>query len=150
MAGYRVVYEFDPQDLVDGPIEREGLREIADFIRDEMLQHIGAGNSPVSGGAWKKSLSKDYEKIKSKLSSAKFANMELTGAMLDSLETKIVDGKIQVGWFGGKEAAKANNHNIGDTLPQRQLIPGKGQSFKRDIVQGAKEIAREFLKDGET
>lgn len=143
MAGYRVVYEFEP----DEPVTNEGLREIADYLKTEMLQHIGEGRSPVSGGSWKKSLSPAYEKVKEKLSSKHFANMELTGAMLDALETKIVNGKIQIGWFGGEQAAKAHNHNVGDTLPQRQMIPNPGDSFRRDIVQGAKDIAAEFLKD---
>ncbi len=153
---YKVVFEFDPFELtgLDDPIKKSdrksALNDIADYVKSEVLQYVGQGESPVSGGRWQKKLSPAYAHIKEKISSSNFANMELTGEMLDALETRVVGGKIQIGWFGGEQAAKADGHNnfSGDSsLPTRQSIPKPGQTFKRDIVSGMKDIAKEFLPD---
>lgn len=153
--GYKVVYEFDPFEMtgLDKPGKRDkvkALNEIADYVRDEILQYVGDGKSPVSGGEWKRGLSKEYKERKGELSSSTIANMELTGDMLDALEARVVGNKIKVGWFGGEEAAKADGHNnfSGESsLPTRQSIPREGETFKRDIVQGIKAIAKEFIED---
>lgn len=156
--GYKVVYEFDPFDVtgVDKPTSKkdkqEALEAIAEYVRDEILQYVGDAESPVSGYGKFKNLSKDYKKFKSQVSGSTQANMELYGDMLDSLEYKIVGNKIQVGWFGGEQAAKADGHNnfSGDSeLPLRRSIPNAkdGEGFKRDIVKGMKEIAKNFLEE---
>lgn len=153
----KVVYEFDPFELtgVDQPSSdsatRDALDEIADYVRTEILQYVGEGKSPVAGGSWKKSLSEEYKKIKEKISGTGFANMELTGEMLDALEAKVTsDGKIVVGWFGGKEADKADGHNNfsgKSNLPLRQSIPNNGETFRSDIVSGMRDIAQAFMDE---
>lgn len=154
--GYRVVYKFDPFDEVgvDAPEKKrshkKALEEIAEYVRDEILQYVGEGKSPVSGGAWKRSLSPEYKKLKKEISGSDFANMELYGDMLDSLEYRIKGDTIEIGWFSGEQAAKADGHNnfSGEsTLPTRQSIPKENQSFKRDIVSGMKAIAKEFIDE---
>jgi hypothetical protein len=156
MAGYKVIYEFKPfedngLDLPARNARRDALEEIASYVRDEILQYVGEGKSPVSGGEWKKTLSPEYKKIKNEISGVKFANMELYGDMLDALDYKVkTDGTISIGWFGGEQAAKADGHNNfsgKSTLPVRQSIPKPGEVFKRDIVAGMKEIAKTFLED---
>lgn len=157
---YKVVFEFDPFEManVDEPSSRadrsEALREIADYVKTEMLQYYGEGRSPASGGKWKQKLSPAYEKIKEDISGVDFSNMELYGDMLDAMEVKIVGGKIKVGWFTGQEAAKAYGHQTGfeghPTIkngPVRQLVPEEGGKFKSDIVKGMKEIAQAFLDE---
>jgi hypothetical protein len=157
-VGYKVVYEFDPFELtgVDKPDSRkdksQAMRDIAEYVRDEILQYVGDGSSPVSGRGKFKALSPEYKKIKEEISGVGFSNMELYGDMLDSLEIRITGNKIAVGWFGGDEAAKADGHNnfSGDSsLPVRRSIPNAkdGETFKRDIVKGMKEIAKEFLPE---
>jgi hypothetical protein len=146
-----VFFEFDPFELTrtqvpDQNID-EALSEIADYVKTEILQYVGSGASPVSGGPWKKTLSPEYKKIKEKISGQAIANLELTGDMLDALEAKVVDGKIQVGIWDGSQVPKAYNHNVGDTLPQRQFIPEDGQKFKSPIMEGMKEIAESFLEE---
>jgi hypothetical protein len=158
MALSKVVYEFDPFELagLDKPSTKSDLRaalkEIADYVKTETLSYVGEGKSPVAGGSFKHSLSPAYKKIKEKISGADFANLELTGDMLDALETKITDdGMIQIGIWG-KEAAKADGHNNfsgKSTLPAREFIPNenKSQTFKRDILSGIRGIAEAFLED---
>lgn len=154
--GYRVVYEFDPfyETGVPAPENarerRAALEEIADFVKTEVLDYVGEATSPVAGGEWKKELSESYEKIKAKISSSKEANMELYGDMLDALETRINVGKgtISIGWFKGKQAAKAdghNNHSGESSLPPRESIPKEDETFVSPIVEGMKEIALEYF-----
>jgi hypothetical protein len=153
---YKVVYEFDPFDQIgtDRPSSkketRKALEEIAEYVKTEILQYVGEAQSPVSGGRWKQSLSPEYKKLKKEISGSAIANMELYGDMLDALEARVVGNKIKVGWFGGEQAAKADGHNnfSGESsLPTRQSIPKEGQKFKRDIMQGIKEIAQEFIDE---
>ena len=155
---YRVVYEFDPfkEVNVDRPSSksdrRSAMQDIAEYVRDEILQYVGDGNSPVSGRGKFKALSKDYAEFKKTISSSTTPNMELYGDMLDDLEYRIEGNKIKIGWFGGEQAAKADGHNnfSGESdLPVRRSIPNAkdGETFKRDILQGIKQIAREALED---
>lgn len=156
--GYRVVYEFDPfyETGVPAPENarerKAALEEIADYVKTEVLDYVGEASSPVEGGEWTKKLNENYEKIKAKISSSTVANMELYGDMLDALQTKINVGKgtIEIGWFGGEQAAKADGHNnfSGESsLPLRQSIPNgdEDETFKRPIVEGMKEIALEYF-----
>lgn len=145
----KVGYEFDPFEIV-GERPKKDLRaikkEICDFVTEEVLDYVASGKSPISGGKWKRGLSREYAKRKAEMSSALFANMELTGDMLDALEcVQTRSGKLELR-IKGKEAAKAdghNNHSGRSKLPPREFIPKEGQAFKRDIIQGIKDIVRE-------
>jgi hypothetical protein len=163
MAKSKVVFEFDPFDAagMEPPSGKRdlkaALREIGEYVRDELLQYYGDGKSPAMSGEWKKKLTKEYKARKALESSSGFANMELSGDMLDALEFEVTsDGKIKIGWFDSEQAAKAEGHQTGykghPTItdgPRRQLLPEKGGSFRKDIVSGMKEIASEFMPDEE-
>lgn len=157
---FKVLYEFNPFDEVnvDKPSSKRdaksALQEIASYVKDELLQYYGDGESPVARGKWKRKLSKEYEKLKDEVSGVGFSNMELYGDMLDSLDYKIQGDKIIIGWFGGDQAAKAYGHQTGyeghPTIkngPVRQLLPNDGQKLKPDIREGMKQIAKEFLSE---
>jgi hypothetical protein len=115
------------------------VKDVADFVKESMLDYYGDGVSPVTGDKFKR-LSKDYAKFKRGQSSSAYANMELTGEMLDALEYKIKGSKIEIGWFGGVDAKKAFNHTTGDTLPKRPLVPTARQKFDDPIEEGITEI----------
>lgn len=146
----RLAFEFDPLDGfdIDPDLKGEALSLIADFVKEKVLSYVGSGESPVAGGKWQRKLSPAYKKRKDEISGVGFANMELTGAMLDALE--VVDHKgVLALEISGEEAAKADGHNnfSGDSkLPPRQFIPNakKGQNFKRDIISGMAEIALQY------
>jgi hypothetical protein len=154
IEGSKIYYKFDPWEVlgIEKPKtgSREARQEMADFLHTEILDYVGSGKSPVAGGAWKRSLSKEYKKRKADFSSDLFANMELTGDMLDSLQVVATpDGMIEVR-IKGKNAAKAdghNNHSGKSRLPPREFIPKQDQHFKRSIESGMRDIAREFLDD---
>lgn len=147
ISGNKIFFEFDPFEAAAREKPKNGVRqvkqEIADFVLEKILDYVGSGKSPVSGGQWKRSLSKDYKKEKSKYSSALFANMELEGDMLDNLEVVVNRaGNIEVRQTG-KQADKAdghNNHSGRSNLPAREYIPKDDQTFKQPIINGIKAI----------
>lgn len=150
----RISFEFDPFEELDVTIPKGRLNEaksaVADFVRDSVLDFVGHGTSPVRGGDWTRKLTPDYRKRKESLAGEDFANMELTGAMLDSLEVVSSKGtKLRLQITGKKQVAKADGHNnfSGDSeLPLRQFIPNEDneETFKDQIWRGIKNILREF------
>ena len=151
----KVVYEFDPFDLVgvEPPKSKskrdEALAEIADYVKLETLNYAADGRTPVSGGKWKRSLSADYKDIKKAAGGTDYADMNLEGDMLDSFDVTQKGKKLQAGWNGGAEADKADGHNNfsgKSELPARESVPNskKGQTYKREILKGIKQIAEDF------
>lgn len=147
----KIAFRFDPFELAGVERPKSGLtqakQEMCDLILEEVLSHVGDGKSPVEGGKWKRTLSEAYKKVKAKSSSALFANMELTGDMLDAMECVIVGKDLELR-IQGPEADKAdghNNHTGRSKLPPREFIPKEGQTFKRSIRQSLKSIAEEFM-----
>lgn len=155
MTGNEIFFEFNIWDYLGVAKPKQGVlqlkRELKDFLLTAVLDRVGGGTSPVSGGKWKRALiSKAYKDHKSGFSSSLFANMELTGEMLDHLEVISIGDDMRLR-IKGKNAAKAdghNNHSGDSNLPTRLFIPKKGQRFKRDINSGMREIALEFLDNG--
>jgi hypothetical protein len=146
-------YKFNPIKELDLEIprshRREAMEAAANYIREAMLDYIGEGKSPVSGGKWVRSLTKEYAKLKSEESSAGFANLELSGDLLDSLIVESTTNSITIDVPSDQEG-KAEGHLTGvygdhsKSIRPRQFMPQPGETFKRDILQGLKEILSEF------
>jgi len=150
IKGNEIFYEFDPFELTDTEKPSENLsdavEDIKNFVLDSVLDSVGEARSPVSGYGKFKGLNKDYKKIKGKQSSSVIANLELTGDMLDALEVVEVKDRLRIR-IKGSESGKAdghNNHSGKSRLPTRRFIPGSGETFKRDIISGIKEIVGEY------
>lgn len=153
----KVAFEFDPFELagVEAPKDKkkkaQALEEIADYVNGEVLAHCGDGSTPIQGGQWKRSLSKEYREKKAEISGVTYANMELYGDMLNDLETVHTNGNKLSLQIVGENAPKAdghNNHSGKSPLPPREFIPKKGQTFNSKILRGIRAIAEEF-SDGE-
>lgn len=149
----RIFYEFDPfKETGTNPLKGSELRDakekIANFVKEQVLDYVGSGKTPVSGGAWKRTLSPEYKKIKAKSSSATFANMEYKGDLLDALDVSIDSGtKLSLEVTGSDQVAKADGHNNfsgKSDLPARDFIPKSGQSFKKPILDGIKSIIASY------
>ena len=86
----KISFEFDPFELTgiapikDAGLKRRALEDAADFVKQEVLQYVSESKSPVSGGSWKRSLSKEYRKLKTSEGGSSVADMQLTGDMLDA------------------------------------------------------------------
>lgn len=154
----KLAFEFDPFELVGIDPPKKGAakarEEIASFIEKSILEYVGDGESPIANGSWKRSLSKEYKKKKVAQGGNSYADMILDNDMLLALAVKQKNGgKMEVGVYGAKEAAKAdghNNHSGKSSLPLREFIPKEGQTFKRSIIDGIREIAMEYAANDDT
>lgn len=145
-------YVFEPLKGLKIKNKRAALEDISEFIHDSILEHVSEGKSPVSREGWNRTLSPDYKKIKSKVSGSTTANMELFGDMLDALQVRVFDrNKIAIE-IRGEEAEKADGHNkltgrtnkfLSKKKHRRRFIPGGGQTLKRAILSGIKDIAEQ-------
>jgi hypothetical protein len=129
---------------IPGELKRAVLDEVGEYLVTSVMDYVSESRTPVSGGKFKTKLSKDYAEREGKDS----ANLDLTGSMLDSLTYRISGNSVEVGVFDSDEAPKAYNHNVGDTLPQRQFIPMESQKFKSEIMAGIDEVIEEILSGG--
>lgn len=155
MAGFKP-YTFDVLDELGLEIprnkRREALEAAAELLKVEMLDYIGSGKSPVSGGKWVRSLTPAYAEQKAEDSSADFANLERTGDLLDSLTVE-PKGQALVIDVGEDQYGKAEGHITGvygehsKRERPRQFMPQGEETFKRDIMRKLKEVLAEF-EDG--
>ncbi len=118
-------------------------QDVLDFIKEQVLADIAEARSPVTGKAFR-ALSKDYKQLKQTESGAPIANMELTGAMLDAFDGRMKGNTVEVGWWIPEQAVKAYNHTTGDTVPQRQLLPGPDDDFRPAIMREVNNILDEY------
>lgn len=146
-------FKFNPLEelKLDIPKEnrKEALQAAAEFIHESMLNYIGEGKSPVAGGHWKRSLSKGYKEIKSQESSANFANLELSGSLLDGLEVKVKRDELVID-VDKSDYDKAEGNILGsygrdpDKNKARQFMPQGSETFKKTILSDLKELLKEF------
>lgn len=145
-------YKFNPiKDLnLDIPRNKrkDALEAAADLIKTEMLDYIGEGKSPVSGGKWVRGLTKKYAELKSHESSADFANLELSGALLDSLTVDATSSSIIID-VGDDQKDKAEGHLSGlygekSRIRPRQFMPQDDQKFKRDILSKLRDLLSDY------
>lgn len=135
--------------------QREALEASAEFIREQILLNTGEGKTSVQGGKWKRKLSKGYADKKADESTANFANMELSGDMLDALEVRAEGGKVTIE-VTGDQADKAEGNLLGsygrspDPSQAREFMPhARGQKLKKDIMEGVAEILQEYADEQE-
>jgi hypothetical protein len=157
MAVKKVSFEFNPFKETELKVPKdkkeEALEEIQDFVREQVLSHVGEGRSPVQGGAWKKSLSSEYKQVKKKFSSVGFANLEMEGEMLDALEVKRLNSERLSLQVTGEQAGKAEGNNLGsygkspDRSKAREFIPQSNQTLKKEIWKGIEEILKKYGRD---
>jgi len=159
MATKKVQFEFNPFKNVKIPQNKRAaaLKEVKSFVLEQVLEHVGEGRSPVKGGKWKRSLTKSYKAVKRTQSSVGFANLELSGDMLDALKVVQPRGtnKIKLSVKGVKQNAKADGNNRGsyggspDSRKAREFVPQKSkkQTFNNDIWNGIDEIVQDHGED---
>lgn len=148
----KVKYDFDPLKGVRRKLSKEKQEEVMDdvanFVKEEVLLHVGSGKSPVSKGGSFKALSKEYKKVKRKAGAGSSPNLELTGDMLDSLVVTNKDKFLRLEHSDSDESKKADNHNKFTSkskrtgVPRRPYIPRdfEGESLNKKIKSGIKKI----------
>jgi hypothetical protein len=129
--------------------KNEIKEEIANYLKEQILQDVGSSKSPVTGKKFK-ALSKDYKKFKDGVSSSNVPNLELYGDMLNHLDFNITSKGIEIGIFDFDQAQKADNHckfsakSLKTKVPERQFIPRKDEEFRPAIMNKIKKL----VKDG--
>lgn len=157
MSVNKVAFTFNPFKETGIAVAKEdkadALAEVKDYVLEQVLSHVGEGKSPVDGGRWKRSLTKEYAKVKKGQSSAKFANLELSGDMLDALDVAEVNSEKLSLQVKGAQAGKAEGNNIGsygksaDPSKAREFIPQPGGAFNNKIQSGIERILKKYEKD---
>lgn len=140
---------FSDEDIPEETKE-EVRNEVGNFLREQILLSVADSATPISGGAFKSSLSKKYRAAKEADNLPGIANLELTGEMLDSLDFRSTNAGIELGVFG-RAALRADGHNnfTGESrLPLRQFLPKVGQNFKRSIASEVDKIIRDKKAEG--
>lgn len=151
MAAFKP-YRFNPFDelgvTVPRSARREALEAAAETLKIALLEYIGEGASPASGGKWTRSLTPAYAEQKAQDSSADFANLERTGAFLDSLTVEVVGSELVVDvgeeFYGRAEGFLTGQYGESSRIRPRQFVPQGDGSFKRDILREIKSTLKEY------
>lgn len=148
--------DFDPFEATGIEVpkknQREALEAAAEYLRDAMLDYIGEGKSPISGGEWTRGLTETYAKKKQKESGSKRANLELSGELLDSFFVLPSGNGLRIG-VSADQADKAEGNQLGtygqsqSTGKRREFLLQPGDDLKREIITGLKNILEEFEED---
>lgn len=140
--------EFLPPDIeADESTLNKIKTQVAEYLLEQTLLNVGEAKSPVSGESFP-GLSKEYKKFKISESRPGVANLEFTGDMLDDLSYELTETGVRIGFFGTKEAEKADGHNnfSGQSeLPKRRFLPEKGQNYKLEIEKQISRIITDNL-----
>lgn len=145
-----VTVKFDGlKDMIRILSRRDVKQGAAEVIITESKKFITSGISPVQGQRRFEGY-KNPKKYPAGQKSQRPVNMTLTGSMLAALTYRINAGTaFSIGWFGGGiEAKKAANHNAGNTVPQRRLLPTeKNESFNVSITRSLKNYYAKIISD---
>jgi hypothetical protein len=151
MSYKKVKFVFDPIGNIKVVNRSEVLQEIADLLKDEILDHVGSGKSPVKGEGTFKRLNKNYA------DEEKFGdrnpNLDLTGDMLNNLQVRVKNSKIEVFVDGNSNfmRGKVEGHNQHDPgldskIPRRRFIPTENQDWVPNINRTIKDIINDNLE----
>lgn len=145
-------WSFDPIGetgiIVPKKKRQEALEEVAEFVKEQTLQRTGEGRTSVKGGRWVKGLTPEYKKKKAEESSVDFANLELQGEMLDSLNTGVRGKKVFIE-VGEDQRGKAEGHLTGkygkhSSIRPRQFMPVGDQELAPEIMAGVRKILKRY------
>lgn len=154
MAAFKP-FRFNPLKELDVDIPRAkrkaALKEAAAFLREQMLEYIGEGKSPVTGRKWA-GLSDGYKKIKGESSSVSIPNMEFSGKLLDGLSVDVSGDSLVID-VAEDDYGKAEGNYLGTygqpkpVTGQRKFMPqapDKTKPFTNAILSELKKVLADF------
>jgi len=131
------VIELNLEGLSDEQRDR-AKRAAGEIIVDGINDLLDESRSPVLGGAYKKQKADGERSILFEF-----------GDMRDSLEWRDAGGSsIEIGSWDPDETPKLFNHTIGDTLPQRQVLPLPNETFKDEIMDRVNQAIDDIRQTG--
>jgi len=151
MAVKKVAFEFNPFQKTGIKVPRNNVADarqaVADFVLSAVISSIDASQSPVSGGNWKKALTKEYARLKG----SNIANLQLTGELLNALDVIQKKGNTLSLQVAGTQAGKADGNNRGTygklrtrLSRAREFIPRGGKTLKKEIWDEVRDILKGF------
>ena len=154
-TGSRIFSYIDLNDygLQGVPAERRDStkNDVGEFVVSRIKRSLRNSSSPVSGEGFKTSLSSAYRRYKAGVGAGSRANLRLFGDLLNSLShVPGPGGQVGIGHTGSGRDGRPNArkcvghcHFESSKVPRRRYLPDRGQSFKRDIEAGIKEIVEQ-------
>jgi len=131
---------------LDSATKSKVSAEIADLLRREVGNDaVNGARSSVTGQKFK-GLSKAYRAFKKSQTGSTKANLVLDGDMLGNLKKQSGVQSVKLKITRSKEIKKFFNHNTGDTLPKRQVLPNEGESFRSGIMKKINKVIRDARK----
>lgn len=129
--------ELDLQGLSDE--QRQKAKRVAgDIIVDGINDILDQSRSPVLGGSFQKMKADNTRSILFEF-----------GDMRDSIEWRDAGGdQIEIGSWDADETPKLYNHTVGDTLPQRQVLPFSNETFKDEIMDRVRQAIDDIRETG--
>jgi hypothetical protein len=131
-------------------------REVADYLKNQVLRQVSDGQSPVSGEGRFRILNPEYARREK--GGRRIADLELQGDLKDSLISEPSRGSFIKYGHEGSQVPKSDGHNqISNKAknwakeskhPKRRYIPDTGQKFDKSITDGIKRIMDDFRRSG--
>lgn len=149
-------FDFDPFKLTGVKVAKanreQALEEAAEYVKEKILQNCGDGKTSVAGGRWVKSLTPKYAEQKKEYSTVGYANLELHGDMLDSLDVFPKNSRSIRIEVGSDQRDKAEGHLTGvygnsSKVRPRQFMPQDGEELSPEIVRGIREILERYEEE---
>lgn len=135
------------EELRDVPFnKRKKMKsEIGKLLVKEIDSTTKRNRSPVDNARYEK-LSKGYREIKIKKGKGGSPNLHLNNKMISSLRNNNARNGVRIESKSKKQIPKLFNHNTGDTLPQRQILPDEElfEDFSPKIMKKVNKIVRKF------
>lgn len=148
-----VSFTYDMDQHLKGVPEndrQEAASDAGEAALVKIAELVEKKRSPVKGNNKNfDALSDKYAKLKQKRVGNKKPNLRLTGELIESLDVESDSNSFTIQVTGDEgNVKKAYNHNIGDTVPQRQFLPNdtRGQTFKGEVVKAIKESIKKYKK----
>jgi hypothetical protein len=139
------------RNLISKKIKQFYLKEVNDFIKDEVLRSIESGRSPVDVKPLRyDKYSPSYtDQIKKKQLGDKKQrpiNLKLSGTMLRSIKSRLTINYVRV-WFSDAKAKYHDKLGAGKSKVVRRMIPDpeKGENFNAGIRRRLKKAMQDAV-----
>lgn len=144
-----VSFTFNTSDLLED-ID-DNVKEDANFAAGEVAleavkEYMSKQVSPVKGkGKFRALKNKKYKQYKQKLVGNQNPNLELTGTMKDGMYVDSDQDSFTI-FVDDDNAEQAYNHQVGETVRQRQFLPFDDGTFKAPIINKIKDELSKYKK----
>ena len=148
MAKVKVTTKWDLVKYQNDILKNSDKENLGLLVVDEIKSAMDRGQSPVRGQGRFQAY-KEPKKYPGKRKQKRPVNLELTGALKNSITFKKTKNGIEVGSFNGPEYAEVHNKGS-DIIPRRPFIPLDKEelniSIQRKIIGFMTDVIDRYLK----